>query len=121
MKHIVLILALCLPMAACAQTQIAATGTITQVAPQTVLAAKKSLIAAHALHEAVADALTAAANANICKGQCAIDAKRYLDQSEDALKAADNLVALGDAQGIELKISGATALISQIQALIGGK
>lgn len=122
MKQIALAFALCLPLlGGCGQAQVAATGTVTQAAPQTMLAAKKSLIAAHALHEAAADALTAAANANICKGACASDAKRYLDQSENALKAADSLVALGDAQGIELKISGAIALISQTQALIGRK
>lgn len=119
MKHIALILALCLPMAACAQTEVAATGTITQVAPETMLAAKKSLIAAHGLHEAAADALTAAANANVCKGQCAVQAKQYLLLSAEALKSADALVALGDAPGIETKISGAVGLISQIQALIG--
>lgn len=122
MKYL-LIAALCLPLigGCTAQTQTAITGTVTQAAPQTMLAAKKSLIAAHGLHEAAADALTAAANANLCKGQCAVDAKRYLDQSEAALIAADNLVALGDAQGIEAKISGATALISQVQQLIGSK
>jgi hypothetical protein len=86
-----------------------------------MLAAKKSLIAAHALHEAAADALLAAANANVCKGQCAVTAKQYLDQSAAGLAAADNLVALGDAQGIEAKIAGATALISQVQTLIGSK
>lgn len=121
LKTMALAIALVLVAPGCAQLQTASTGTVTQAAPQTMLAAKKSLIAAHALHEAAADALTAAANANICKGACAVDAKRYLDQSEDALHAADALVALGDAQGVELKISGAIALISQTQALIGRK
>ncbi len=112
------------PVAACAQLQgtgTAATGTVTQVAPKAMLAAKKALIAAHALHEAAADALIAAANSNICKSTCASDAKRYLDQSATYLKSADDLVALGDAEGIEAKISGATALLSQIQGLMGKK
>lgn len=117
--------ALCLPLlGGCAAANTigqVANGTVTQVAPQTMLAAKKSLIAAHALHEAAADGLAAAANDNFCKGACAVKARSYLDQSESALKAADNLVTLGDAQGIEAKISGATALIAQVQALIGSK
>lgn len=120
MKHIALILALSLPLlGGCDKIQTASTGTVTQVAPSTMLTAKKSLIAAHALHQAAAESLTAAANANLCKARCAVDAKRLLNQSADGLKAADNLVALGDAEGVQAKIGGATALISQVQALIG--
>jgi len=125
MKRPILALVLCLPLLGGCQglttTGTAANGTVTQVAPQAMLAAKKSLIAAHALHEGAADALTAAANANLCKGTCASQAKTYLDQSEAGLRAADNLVALGDAPGIEAKIAGATSLISQVQTLLGAK
>lgn len=96
-------------------------GTVTAVAPTAMMAAKKALIAGHSLHEAAADALTAAATSNLCISTCAIQSKAYLDQSETYLLAADNLVALGDAPGIEAKISGATALISQVQSLIGKK
>lgn len=116
-----LFLAVCLPLlGGCNNATVAANTTVTHVAPDAMLAAKKGLIAAHALHEAAAEALTVAANTNICKGQCAIDGKKYLNQSADILSAADNLVALGDAPGIAAKIAGATALLSQVQALVGG-
>lgn len=109
------------PVTACADLNQAATGSVSQVAPQAMIATKKALIAAHGLHEATADALTAAANANLCHAQCAVDAKKYLDQSAVYLAAADKLVALGDTQGIEAKIAGATALISQVSGLLGAK
>lgn len=97
----------------------AATGTISSVAPAEVNAAKKALTAAHQLHATTANFLTIAAQTNICHATCASQAKNYLDQSEAALKAADGLVALGDAPGIEAKITAATALISQVDALVG--
>lgn len=97
----------------------AAAGTISSVAPDAMNAAKKALTASHALHEAAADALTAAANSGLCVKTCASTSKTYLDQSEAYLVAADKLVALGDAPGIEAKISSATSLISQVQSLIG--
>lgn len=120
MKHAVIALCLLTALPGCAALR-AANGTVTDVAPTAMLAAKKALIAGHSLHEAAADALTAAATSNLCISTCAIQAKAYLDQSEAYLLAADHLVALGDAPGIEAKISGATALISQVQSLIGKK
>ncbi len=120
MKHLALALCLTLTLPGCTALQVA-NGTVTDVAPQAMLAAKKALIAAHSLHEAAADALTIAATTNLCKGTCAVQAKGYLDQSEAYLVAADKLVALGDAPGIEAKISGATALLSQVEALTGKK
>lgn len=113
---IVLIALLTLP--ACNNLTAATTGSVATVAPQAVLTAKKALLAAHGLHEATAEALTVAANSNLCHAQCAIDAKRYLDQSAAYLSAADNLVALGDVAGVEGKIAGATALISQVNGLL---
>lgn len=109
------------PLPACTELGQAATGSVSQVAPQPMIAAKKALVAAHGLHEATADALTAAANANLCHAVCASDAKKYLDQSAAYLSAADHLVALGDAQGIESKISGAVALIANVNNLLGKK
>lgn len=97
----------------------ATVGTVSSVAPTAMNAAKKALTAAHLLHEAAADALTAAAQSNVCHAQCATTAKLYLDQSEAYLVAGDKLIALGDAPGIEAKISAATGLISQVQSLIG--
>lgn len=99
----------------------ASTGTLSSVAPDTVNTAKKALIAAHDLHRVTADFLTIAATSNLCHASCATQAKLYLDQSEAYLLAADKLVALGDAPGVEAKISGATALIAQVQSLIGKK
>lgn len=110
-----------MPLPACTELGQAATGSVSQVAPDALNSAKKALIAAHGLHEATADALTAAANANLCHAQCAVDAKKYLDESAAYLSAADNLVKLGDAQGIEAKISQATALVAQVQSLLGAK
>lgn len=109
------------PLSACAELNQATTGSVSQVAPEAVTNAKKALIAAHALHQATAEALTIAANSNLCHAQCAVDAKKYLDQSAAYLSAADNLVKLGDVQGIEGKIAGATALISQVNGLLGAK
>ena len=114
------IAALFLAIPSCGPLGTAVTGTVTQVAPDAMAAAKKGLIAAHGLHEAAADGLAAAANANVCKATCATQAKAYLDQSEALLKAADSLVALGDAPGINAKISGASALISQVNGLLAG-
>lgn len=99
----------------------ASTGTLASVAPDTVNTAKRALTAAHDLHRVTADFLTIAATSNLCHASCATQAKLYLDQSEAYLVAADKLVALGDAPGIEAKISGATALIAQVQSLIGKK
>jgi len=116
---IVLIALLSLP--ACAGLQQASTGSISQVAPDTINAAKKALTAAHELHRATADFLTIAANTNLCHANCASRAKLYLDQSESALLAADKLVAVGDAVGIEAKIATATTAIGAIQNLVGRK
>jgi len=99
----------------------ATSGTIASVAPDTVNVAKKALTAAHDLHRGTADFLVIAAQTNLCHASCATQAKLYLDQSEAALVAADKLVALGDAPGIEAKITAATTLISQVQSLIGRK
>lgn len=96
----------------------AAGGTISSVAPDTINTAKRALTAAHDLHRVTADFLTISATSNLCHASCATQAKLYLDQSESYLVAADKLVALGDAPGIEAKISGATALIAQVQSLI---
>lgn len=97
----------------------AANGTVTDVAPQAMVTAKKALIAAHGLHEAAADVAVAAANGGVCVGTCASQAKSAIDKSESLLVAADKLVALGDARGINAKIGDATALISQVQTLAG--
>lgn len=99
----------------------ATTGSVSSVAPDAVNTAKKALTAAHDLHRATADFLTIAATTNLCHSVCASQAKVYLDQSEAALVAADKLVVLGDAVGVEAKITAATALISDVQALVGKK
>lgn len=105
----------------CSTLGAATTGTIASVAPDSVNTAKKALTAAHDLHRVTADFLVVAATSNLCHAACASTAKTYLDQSEAYLVAADKLVALGDAAGIEAKISAATGLISQVQSLIGKK
>ncbi len=87
--------------------------------PDQVNTAKKALTAAHEVHRATADFLIIAAQSNLCKSTCASQAKVYLDQSEAALVAADQAVKLGDAQGVEAKIAAATALIGQVQSLVG--
>lgn len=107
---------------ACAQLQTigaAANGTVSQVAPDTVASVKKALTAAHDVHRGVADFLTVAATTNLCHASCAVQAKKWLDQSETALVDADKLLALGDTPGVEAKIAIATSLIGQIQSQIG--
>lgn len=96
----------------------ASTGTIASVAPDSANTAKRALTAAHDLHRATADFLVIAAQTNLCHAACATKAKGFLDQSEAYLVAGDKLVALGDAPGIEAKITAATALISQVQSLV---
>lgn len=99
----------------------ATTGSISSVVPDAANTAKKALTAAHQLHATTADFLTIAAQTNLCHAVCASTAKTYLDSSEAYLIAADKLVALGDAPGIEAKITASSALLSNIQALIGKK
>ncbi len=115
---IVALLLTTVPISGCAALQ-AASGTVSQVAPDAVATAKKALTAAHQLHRGVADFLTVAATTNLCHATCAVQAKKWLDQSEVALVDADKLLALGDTPGVEAKITIASALISQIQAQIG--
>ncbi len=97
----------------------AAGGSISSVAPDTVNAAKRALTAAHEVHRTTADFLTIAAQTNLCHSACAVKAKGLLDASEAYLVAGDKLVALSDAPGIEAKVAAATALLSQINSLIG--
>lgn len=98
----------------------AATGTVSSVAPQAMITAEKALTAAHALHEAAADAATIAANSNICVAACATKVKGYIDQSETLLLAADAAVKAGDTPGIQAKVSAAIAIISQVESLTSG-
>lgn len=110
------------PVSACAQLQklgTAASGTVTQVAPDTVASVKRALTAAHDLHRGIADFLTIAATTNLCHATCASQAQKWLDQSETALTDADKLLALGDTPGVEAKITLATSLIGQIESQIG--
>ena len=99
----------------------ASTGTIASVAPDEFNAAKRSLTAAHDLHASTARFLTIAANSNLCTSACAVTAKGYLDRSEAALKAADALIAVSDAPGINAKITTASLLLANVNALIGKK
>lgn len=94
------------------------TGTVTSVAPDAMQAAQKALAAGHLAHEAAADAATVAARSGVLHGQNALTVKTWIDTSENYLTAADALVALGDAAGIEAKVSGANKLISQVQAIV---
>ncbi len=96
-------------------------GTISSVAPDTINIAKQALTAAHDAHASTARLLTIAAQTNLCHAACAATAKVWLDQSEAALVAGDKLIALGDAPGIEAKITSASALLASVQALIGKK
>lgn len=101
-------------------TVVAATnGSVASVAPDAVNAAKRALTAAHDLHRGAADFLTIAANSGLCHSTCASQAQSYLDKSEAALQAADTAMTLGDAVGVQAKITAATTLISQAEALVG--
>lgn len=99
----------------------ATSGSVASVAPQVTNTVKKALTAAHDLHKSTAVFLTIAAQTNLCHATCASTAKIYLDQSENYLVAADKLVVLGDAPDIEAKITAATALIANVNLLIGKK
>lgn len=118
---IVLIALLALP--ACAQVQAVGAGNapISSVAPAEFAKAKQALTSAHLVHKTVADFLVIAANTDLCKAACAVQAKTLLDQSEAILVAADAAVATGDAKSIEDKIAAATGLVGQIQMLVGKK
>lgn len=103
----------------CAAATQATTGSIARVAPDAVNSAKKALTAAHDLHRGAAVFLTIAAQSNLCHATCATQAKDYLDKSEAALVAGDTAIKLGDAVGVTDKITAATVLISQAEALVG--
>lgn len=111
------------PLGACSvwDKYFCSTCSLSTAAPSAMNAAKKALTAAHTLHQAAAEGMTAAAQSGLLHGSNAVTAQNYLDQSETYLGAADNLVAAGDATGIEAKVASATALISQVEALTGGK
>ena len=76
--------------------------------------AKKSLTAAHALHDVFALSASAAAKSNACVGMCAVRAKDYLDRSAALLKAADGL---SDPNDIAKDVSAAVAILDQAKAL----
>jgi len=97
------------------------TAPISAAAPEVMNKAKQALTAAHNIHKSTAVFLQIAAESDLCTGKCAETAKIYLVTSHEALIAADKLVALGDAPGINAKITAASALISQAQALVGKK
>ncbi len=109
------------PVSACAQLQNVGAGNapISSVAPAEFAKAKQALTSAHLVHKTVADFLVIAAQSDLCKAACAVQAKTLLDQSESILRTADAAVATGDAKSIEDKIASATALVGQIQTLIG--
>lgn len=120
MKRIVLALAVCLPLlGACTNGQVNPTAPISSVAPAEFAKAKQALTSAHLVHKSVADFLTIAADTNLCHATCASQARTLLLQSAAILSAADAAVATGDARAVEDKIASATALIGQLQALIG--
>lgn len=100
----------------------ATTGSVSDVIPAAMNDAKQALAIAHTSHKGVAVALTHAVAAGwlVPGSDVAITARKWLDESEAILVAADKLVALGDARGIEAKISAASALIAQVQGIIGG-
>jgi len=120
MRHTAIVLTAFLaftPVTACAQLDPAAP--ISSTAPAEFNQAKKALTAAHLVHKTTADFLVIAANSDLCKGQCAVQAKTLLDQSYAILLAADAAIATGDAKAINDKIAAATALVGKIQSLIG--
>ncbi len=117
----ILALSLLAPLPACSSLQAVGAGStpISSVAPAEFAKAKQALTSAHLVHKTVADFLVIAANSDLCKAACAVQAKTLLDQSEAVLQAADAAVATGDAKSIEDKIASATALTGQLQTLIG--
>lgn len=120
MRHTAIVLTAFLaftPVTACAQLDPAAP--ISSTAPAEFNQAKKALTAAHLVHKTTADFLVIAANSDLCKGQCAVQAKTLLDQSYAILLAADAAIVTGDAKTINDKIAAATALVGQLQSLIG--
>jgi hypothetical protein len=118
MKRVIIVFTAALALSGCTALQ-ALNGTASQVAPDSVATAKKALTAAHDLHRGVADFLTVAATTNLCHAACAVQAKKWLDDSETALTDADKLLVLGDAPGVEAKVALATSLVGEIQSQIG--
>lgn len=118
MKRALIAFALMAALSGCTALQ-AVNGTASQAAPDSVATAKKALTAAHDLHRGVADFLTVAATTNLCHAACAVQAKKWLDQSEAALVDGDKLLVLGDTPGAEAKVALATSLVGEIQTQIG--
>lgn len=82
---------------------------------QAQLYAEKALIVAHDLHDALALAASAAANSNACVSTCAVEVKKYLDDSAAILAEADKV---SDAVTIMAKIEAARVLIHKAQELL---
>jgi hypothetical protein len=122
MKRALLAFTICLPLlGGCEGVQAIGAGNapISSVAPAEFNKIKQALTAAHLVHKTTADFLVIAADSNLCKSTCALKAKELLNQSAAILAAADAAVVTGDARSIEAKIAAATALVGQIQSLIG--
>lgn len=121
-KHLAFPIILAFGLSGCStiETAFAATtGTIASLDPAAMQAAEKGLTAAHLTHQAAADGLIVAVQAGL-HGSAASTAQNWLDQSEVILKAADASVVLGDAPGIEAKISAANVLLAKVQSAISG-
>lgn len=122
MKRTFLALTVCLPLlGGCDSVQAVGAGTasISSVAPAEFNKVKQALTSAHMVHKTMADFLVIAANTDLCKGTCAVQAKDLLNQSAAILAAADAAVVTGDAKTVTDKIAAATALIGTIQTMIG--
>lgn len=87
-------------------------GCMTAQVDEAVVTAKKVLIAAHTLHDALALSASAAARSNACIAACAVKVKDLLDRSETLLVTAD---VLPDAAAITLNVNSALMLITQAQ------
>ena len=97
------------------------TGSVATSAPVTTAQAEKVLTVAHLALKAAGQDIIAAAQAGTLHGTNATLVKTWYDKADDTLKAADQLDAVANAQGVVDKVAAVNTLLTDIHAIVPGK
>lgn len=93
-------------------------GSVAEQAPETVLAAEKTLTVAHLALASIGNDLIALSASGTLRGNAAATAKVWYDRADDALRAADAADRAANAQGILEAVRLAQDAIFQANAII---
>lgn len=93
-------------------------GSVATQVPATTADAEKGLTVTHLALNAIAENILTATKNGTLHGPAAATVKAYYDQADDALKAADQLDVVANAQGVMDKVTSAQTLIGMITALV---